>query len=68
MKGTGSDPQLRLLLSYAQAADALGISERMLRQLVYSARLPSVSVGSRRLIAVDDLMAFVSALREASPL
>jgi excisionase family DNA binding protein len=67
VQGTGSDPEFKLLLSYAQTAEALGLSQRTVRALVYGGQLRAVRVGTRRLIAVDDLRAFVSSLREPSP-
>lgn len=53
----------RLLVTYAEAAKALSVSQRYLRALVYAGVIPSVKLGRLRRIAVDDLAAFVDALR-----
>jgi excisionase family DNA binding protein len=60
------DREPRLLLSYPEAARALGVSERTLRSQVYRGTLPAVKIGSRRLIALADLERFVAALRETA--
>jgi excisionase family DNA binding protein len=55
-----------LLVRYDDAAQRIGVSNRTLRELVYRGALPSVRIGSRRLIAVADLELFVEERREAS--
>jgi excisionase family DNA binding protein len=62
--GQAVEPQARLLLSYEEAAQRLGIGERTLRGLVYAGRLPAVRLGARRLLAQADIDAFVGQLRE----
>ena len=59
--------QPRLLVSISEAAAALGLSQRTVRNLLYAGRLRSIKVGARRLIAVDDLGAFVRSLQERQP-
>jgi excisionase family DNA binding protein len=64
---TGAGPIREvLLLRYDDAAQRIGVSNRTLRELVYRGTLPSVRIGSRRLIAVADLELFVEERREAS--
>jgi excisionase family DNA binding protein len=57
-----------LLLRYRDAAQRIGVSDRTLRGLVYGGELPSVRIGSRRLIALADLELFVQERREVSGL
>jgi excisionase family DNA binding protein len=59
--------RLRLLVSISEAAAALGLSHRTIRTLVYAGKLRSIKVGTRRLIAVEDLESFVRSLRERQP-
>jgi excisionase family DNA binding protein len=58
-----SDPPARLLLAYAEVAQRLGVSTRTVRGLVYRGALPSVHIGTRRLVALADLVDFLDALR-----
>lgn len=51
------------LLSVAEAADVLGVSYQKTWRLIYSGALPTVRIGRRRLIAPDDIRAFISAHR-----
>jgi excisionase family DNA binding protein len=53
----------RLLLDLPGVAAALGLSLRSTQALVYSGRLPSVTIGRSRRVAVSDLVAFVDGLR-----
>jgi excisionase family DNA binding protein len=61
--GAGHFPEV-LLLRYDDAAQRIGVSNRTLRELVYRGALPSVRIGSRRLIALADLEVFVEEHRE----
>ena len=56
----------RLLTNIADAAAALGISQRAVERLVADGTLPSVQVGGRRLIHVRDLEGYAESLRPAS--
>lgn len=58
-------PGLRIALSPAEAADALGLSKPSIYLLLNSGRLPSVRAGARRLIAVSALQRFVDGAAEA---
>jgi hypothetical protein len=52
---------IKLLLGYRAAADALGLTEQALRDLVWKNRGPVVTeIGRRRLFAVSDLEEFVA--------
>lgn len=51
-----------LLISYAEAAERLGVGERTLRREVASGRLAVRRIGRRRLIDPDDLAAYVAGL------
>jgi excisionase family DNA binding protein len=55
----GSYEVPRLLLSTAEVADALGISERFAKNLVYSGELASLKVGRLRRVYVGDLYAWI---------
>jgi excisionase family DNA binding protein len=50
-----------LLMNYTTAAQRLDVSERTIRRLVNSGRLPVVCIGGARRIRVTDLEAFVEA-------
>jgi excisionase family DNA binding protein len=65
--GDLANARLRLLVSISEAAEALGVSHRTVRSLVYAGTLRSIKVGARRLIAVEDLEGFVRTLRESQP-
>ncbi|TDD62030.1 DNA-binding protein [Kribbella antibiotica] len=52
-----------LLLTVAEASDALRISRWALYQLINKRRLKSVLIGRRRLVPQEDLNAFVAQLR-----
>jgi excisionase family DNA binding protein len=51
----------RLLLNYREAALALGVCERTLRNFVYRGDLPMVKLGKRSLFDVDDLHSLIDA-------
>jgi len=56
----------RLLLTPAEASQALGISRSKLYELLGSGVVPSVRIGSCRRIPVDDLRALVARLQSNS--
>jgi len=56
----------RLLLSAPEVAERLSLSERGVRVLIARGEIPSVRVGSRRLVRAGDLDAYVSGLAPAS--
>ena len=49
------EPVPRVTLSVAEAAKALGISDRTVTTLISEGKIPNVRVGKRRLIPVDGL-------------
>lgn len=49
------------LLTYAQAAERLGVSERKLRSMVANGYLPVVKIGVERRFDPTDLDAYVQA-------
>jgi len=51
----------KLAVGYSEAASLLSIGERTLRELVYTGEIPSLRVGTRRLIRMADLEAYVAA-------
>lgn len=55
----------RLLLSTEQVAQALAVSPRFVKNLIYSGELPSCRVGRLRRIYIGDLCAWIEALRDA---
>jgi excisionase family DNA binding protein len=59
----GSYEVPRLLLSTAEVADALGISERFAKNLVYSGELASLKVGRLRRVYVGDVYAWIERQR-----
>ena len=54
----------RLLLSTEQVAQALSVSPRFVKNLIYSGALPSCRVGRLRRIYIGDLRAWIEALRD----
>lgn len=54
----------RLLLSTKEVADALGVSERHVKNLMYSGALPSITLGRLRRIYIGDLHAYIDERRE----
>lgn len=66
MRAQDSDGSISLLLDYKRAAQALGLTEQALRDLVWKNRGPVVTkIGRRRLFAVSDLEEFIA--RHRSP-
>jgi excisionase family DNA binding protein len=57
------DGSPKLALRPAEAAEALGLSRAELYRHIQSGELVSFKVGKARLIAVDDLRAFIAARR-----
>jgi excisionase family DNA binding protein len=55
-----------LLLSVADAAHMIGVSRSKLYELLASNEIPSVRIGSRRLVAVATLQAWVAEQLAAS--
>lgn len=62
---TASTDTPRLLLSTEQVAQALAVSPRFVKNLIYSGELPSCRVGRLRRIYIGDLCEWVEALRDA---
>jgi len=56
-------PDVRLLLTTAQAAERLGLSRATIQRLLASGELASVHVGRAHRIPVTDLERFVERLR-----
>lgn len=59
-------PTERILLTVDEAADKLRISRWTLNRLVQERQLASVTIGTRRLIPLDDIDRFVEANRVSS--
>jgi excisionase family DNA binding protein len=57
----------RLLLSIAEAAGSLGISRAHFYEFLNSKAVPTVRLGRRRMVRVDDLAAFVASLETVLP-
>ncbi|KPM53345.1 hypothetical protein ACG83_21665 [Frankia sp. R43] len=55
----------RLLLSTPDAAARLNIGRSTLYDLIRSGALPTVKIGRRRLVAVDDLARYAASLQAA---
>jgi excisionase family DNA binding protein len=55
-----------LLVSIDQAGDLLGVRRSTVNRLVYSGILPSLVIGRRRLITVDDLTQYIEVRRTAA--
>lgn len=55
----------RLLYPYGEAAEQLGISQRVLERLVRDGELEAVPIGRRRLIPADVLADYVERLRRS---
>lgn len=56
----------RILLTVDEAADKLRISRWTLNRLVQERQLASVTIGTRRLIPLDDISRFVEVNRVSS--
>lgn len=55
--------ETEMLLSIAEAAKRLMTSEWTIHKLIRDRELPSMKIGARRLIAVDDLRSFIQSKR-----
>ena len=55
----------KLLLSTREVAQALGVSERFVKQLIHAGSLPSFKVGRLRRIDAGDLRAWIERQRAA---
>lgn len=54
----------RLLVPvWPDAAEMLGIGRTLMKELVASGEIPTVRIGRRRLVRVDDLIAYVERLQ-----
>jgi len=62
---TASTDTPRLLLSTEQVAQALAVSPRFVKNLIYSGELASCRVGRLRRIYIGDLREWIEALRDA---
>lgn len=62
---TASTDTPRLLLSTEQVAQALAVSPRFVKNLIYSGELPSCRVGRLRRIYIGNLCAWIETLRDA---
>jgi excisionase family DNA binding protein len=56
----------KLVYSVDEAAERLSIGVTLARQLISEGSLPSLKIGHRRLVAREDLEAFVTECRKAS--
>lgn len=53
----------RLLVPvWPDAAEMLGIGETLMRSLVATGEIPTVRIGRKRLVRIDDLLAYVERL------
>ena len=60
-----TDGSISLLLNYPRAAQALGLTEQALRDLVWKNRGPVVTeIGRRRMFALSDLRDFIDSHRK----
>jgi excisionase family DNA binding protein len=67
MRFMGTDTTTpRLLLSVKDVGQALGVSERYVKTLIYSGALPSVTIGRLRRAYEGDLHAYIDERREAA--
>jgi excisionase family DNA binding protein len=62
---TEGDPATRLY-SVREVADRMSVSERWLRSELAAGRLPTIRLGSRRLISEADLAVYVQERRHSS--
>jgi hypothetical protein len=64
MRVQSTDGSISLLLDYPRAAQALGLTEQALRDLVWKNKGPVVTeIGRRRMFALSDLQDFVDSHR-----
>lgn len=69
LEGYGSWPAIpppRGLLSLKDVGQALGVSERYVKSLIYSGVLPSVTIGRLRRVYIGDLHAYIDERRHAA--
>lgn len=59
-------PPLRMVYSIAQTAEALGFGRNKVYEEISAGRLRSFKAGRRRMIAAEDLRAYIDALRGAA--
>jgi hypothetical protein len=59
----------QVLIPFAQAAESVGIAEQTARNQLVSGKfpVPTLEIGSRRFIHVEDLANFVELLRQPKP-
>jgi excisionase family DNA binding protein len=62
-----SDPKLALLLSIADAANALGVSRTTLYKLIAQAEIRCLAIGRRRLVPKAELEDFIARQHTAAP-
>lgn len=60
------EPVPRVTLSVAEAAKALGLSDRTITSMIAKGEIPVVRIGKRRLIPVDGLREWVAS-KTATP-
>jgi excisionase family DNA binding protein len=60
---SGVDPRNVLVMTYAEAADRLGVSQRTVERVVASGALPTVAIGGCKRVAIADLVQYVDAQR-----
>jgi excisionase family DNA binding protein len=53
-------------MSTKEVADALGVSERHVKNLMYSGVLPSITLGRLRRVYIGDLHAYIDERREVA--
>ena len=58
--------QEKLILTYKEAGDVLGVSDRTVRRLAASGELATVVVNGRRAVHRDDLVAYAASLRKGT--
>ena len=61
--GDGTEGTGQLLYTVREAADLLRIGRSSLYELMATSQLSSITIGSRRLILAEDLMAFIATRR-----
>ncbi len=53
-----------LVVTIAEAGEMLRIKRTKMHELVWQGEIPSVKIGTRRVIAVEDLRAYIDSHRE----
>lgn len=56
----------RLLYPYGEAAEQLGISQRVLERLIRDGEIESVPIGRRKLVPAEALTDYVERLRRSA--